>query len=90
MKTAENADDGGAADPQSSSSLDTTALSRSSPGLTGAPTKTLAITHRDNDVKANAGGDYPAAAICSYLAGCAAGRRNGWVRARRGDGVCRS
>lgn len=32
------------------------------------PATFLAITHRGNDIKANAGGDYGTGAICSYLA----------------------
>lgn len=32
------------------------------------PATFVAITHRGNDIKANAGGDYGTGAICSYLA----------------------
>lgn len=49
------------------------------------PATFLAITHRGNDIKANAGGDYGATAICSYLARAAAGRRDGWAHARQDD-----
>lgn len=33
------------------------------------PATFLAITHRSNNIRANAGGDYGTSAICSYLAG---------------------